>query len=233
MLPRGKIKYGMIGGGDDSLIGEIHRNGAALDGEIELVGGVFSYCPEISNKTAKRLFIDPQRVYASYHEMLEREMELPVSDRIDFVSILTPNRLHFPVAKEFVSAGINIICEKPITCTIEEADELCRLVKEKDVIFAVSYTYTGYPMLKQARELIRKGSLGEIKKIVVEHSTGWLAQPLESQGENYAVWRTDPKQMGVSCCMADLGSHAENLSYYVTGLEMEKLCADLNSFVPG
>ncbi len=228
----GKIKYGMVGGGPDAFFGAVHRKAAALDGEIELAAGAFSSSPEKSQAQGKELMLDPGRVYNSYQEMAEGEAALPEEERIDFVSIVTPNHVHHPVAKLFMEAGINIICDKPMTTTVEEAEELCRITKAKDRVFAVTYTYTGYPMVKLARKFIKDGKLGEIRKIIVEYPQGWLTKPIEKEGSKQAIWRTDPKQAGVSSCLGDLGTHAENMSNYLTGLEMEEILADLTIFGP-
>ena len=228
----GKIKYGMVGGGPDAFFGAVHRKAAALDGEIELAAGAFSSSPEKSQAQGKELMLDPGRVYNSYQEMAEGEAALPEEERIDFVSIVTPNNVHHPVAKLFMEAGINIICDKPMTTTVEEAEELCRITKAKDRVFAVTYTYTGYPMVKLARKFIKDGKLGEIRKIIVEYPQGWLTKPIEKEGSKQAIWRTDPKQAGVSSCLGDLGTHAENMSNYLTGLEMEEILADLTIFGP-
>lgn len=229
----GKIKYGMVGGGPDAFFGEVHRKAAALDGGIELVSGAFSSSAERSKKQGEILMLDPDRVYGSYEEMAETEASLPEEDRIDFVSIVTPNNLHHPIAKAFMEKGINVICDKPLTTTLEDAEDLCRLTAEKDLVFAVTYTYTGYPMVKQARKMVENGELGEIRKVVVEYPQGWLATALEEDGMKQAVWRTDPSQAGISSCIGDIGTHAENMSGYITGLEMEELIADLNTFVEG
>lgn len=225
-----KIKYGMIGGGPDAFFGAVHRAAAALDGEIELAAGAFSSSAEKSNAQGTELMIDPARVYGSYQEMAEKEAGLPAEERIDFVSIVTPNHIHYPAAKLFMEAGINIICDKPMTRTIEEAEDLCRIAKEKNKIFAVTYTYTGYPMVKQARKLIKDGKIGEIRKVVVLYPQGWLTNTIEKDGAKQAVWRTDPEQAGISSCMGDLGTHIENMSNYITGLEMEEILADLTIF---
>ncbi len=227
-----KIKYGMVGGGPGSFIGAVHRKAAALDGQIELVAGAFSSSPEKSKQMGKELLLNPSRVYGSYKEMAEKEAKLPEGERIDFVSITTPNNTHFDIAKTFIEAGFNVVCDKPMTTTVEDAEELCRLVKKYDVVFVLTHNYTGYPMVKQARELVKKGILGEIRKIVVEYPQGWLSSYLEGTGAKQAVWRTDPKQAGISSCMGDIGTHAENLARYITGLEIEELIADLTTFVP-
>ncbi|MBI1928340.1 Gfo/Idh/MocA family oxidoreductase [Candidatus Poribacteria bacterium] len=228
-----KIRYGMVGGGPGAFIGAVHRKAAALDGEIELVAGAFSASPEKSRQQGTELHLDPSRVYGSYQEMAEKESKLPAGERIDFVSIVTPNHVHFPVAKTFIEAGFHVVCDKPMTTALEDAEALCRLVKQHDVVFALTHNYTGYPMVKQARELVKQGILGTMRKIVVEYPQGWLATFLEGEGAKQAVWRTDPNQAGVSSCIGDIGSHAENLAHYITGLEMEELCADLTTFVPG
>jgi predicted dehydrogenase len=233
-MPLGrKIRYGMVGGGPDAFIGAVHRKAAALDGEIELVAGAFSSSPEKSRQQGAELLLDANRVYGSYQEMAEKESQLPDGDRIDFVSIVTPNHVHFGVAKTFIEAGFHVVCDKPMTTTVEDAEALCTLVKQHDVVFALTHNYTGYPMVKQARELVRGGTLGTIRKIVVEYPQGWLATLLESEGAKQAVWRTDPNQAGVSSCIGDIGSHAENLARYITDLELEEICADLTTFVPG
>jgi len=228
-----KVRYGMVGGGPGSFIGAVHRKAAALDGGIELVAGAFSSSPEKSKETGRELFLDPTRVYGSYKDMAEKEAKLPLGERIDFVSITTPNYVHFPVAKTFIEAGFNVVCDKPMTTTIEDAEELCRLVKKHNVVFALTHNYTGYPMVKQAREMVKKGAIGTIRKIVVEYPQGWLATLLENTDNKQAAWRTDPAKSGVSSCIGDVGSHAENLARYITGLEMEDICADIKTFLPG
>jgi len=234
MAKKKKIKYGMVGGGPGSFIGQFHRKAAELDGNIELVSGSFSSSPEKSYKMGRELSISSKRVYGSYKEMVEKESKFPEDEKIDFVSIVTPNYLHFPIAKEFIKAGFNIVCDKPLAVSILEADELCRLTREKDVVFAVTYNYTGYPLVKQARELVRKGVLGKIQKIIVEYSSDWLLRLIEIEGKSKDdIWRLDPKKVGNSLCIGDIGSHAENLVYYITELEIEKIYADLNTYVPG
>ena len=224
----------MVGGGPGSFIGEFHRKAAGLDGNIELVSGSFSSLPEKSYRAGRELSIASKRVYGSYKEMVEKESQFPEDEKIDFVSIVTPNYLHFPIAKEFIKAGFNIVCDKPLAVSIFEADELCRLTREKDVVFAVTYNYTGYPLVKQARGLVRKGVLGKIQKIIVEYSSDWLLRLIEIEGKSKDdIWRLDPKKVGNSLCIGDIGSHAENLVYYITELEIEKIYADLNTYVPG
>lgn len=225
-----KLRYGMVGGGPGAFIGEVHRMAAALDGRIELVAGAFSSSAEKSKQKGEELNLDPSRVYGSYEEMAEKESQLPEDERIDFVSIVTPNFLHHPVAKTFIEAGFHVVCDKPMTKTVEEAEELCELVEEHNTVFALTHNYTGYPMVKEAREMVKNGKLGEVRKIVVEYPQGWLAQPVDNKQAN---WRTDPKKAGVSSAVGDIGSHAENLVEYITGLQIESLCADINTFVEG
>ncbi|MBU8913540.1 MAG: Gfo/Idh/MocA family oxidoreductase [Spirochaetales bacterium] len=228
-----KLKYGMVGGGPDAFIGGVHRIAAAIDGQTELVAGAFSSDPRKSRQQGEVLFLDPSRVYGSYEEMAQKEAALPEGERIDFVSIVTPNHMHFPVARTFIEAGFNVICDKPMTRTVEEAEELVRLVKKHDVVFALTHNYTGYPMVKQARALVKDGKIGTIRKVVVEYPQGWLATPQDAAGQKQAAWRTDPARAGVSSCVGDIGSHAENLARYITGLEMESILADMTTFVEG
>lgn len=223
----------MVGGGPGAFIGDVHRKAAALDGTMDLVAGAFSSDPSKSRQQGEALFLDPNRVYGSFEEMAEKEAALPEGDRIDFVSIVTPNFLHYPIAKAFIERGFHVICDKPMTTEIDDAEELCRLVAKHDVVFALTHNYTGYPMVKQARAMVADGDLGEIRKVVVEYPQGWLATRLEESGSKQAEWRTDPSKAGVSSAVGDIGSHAENLARYVTGLEMESLHADINTFVPG
>ena len=228
-----KLRYGMVGGGPGAFIGEVHRKAAAIDGHMELVAGAFSSSAEKSRAMGEKLQLDQSRVYGSFAEMAEREAALPKDQRIDFVAVVTPNHLHFPVCKAFIEAGIHVVCDKPLTNTLEEAEELCRLVDKHDVVFGLTHTYTGYPMVKEARHLIREGKLGRLRKVVVEYPQGWLSQPIEQEGAKQAEWRTDPDRAGVSSAVGDIGSHAENLVTYITGLRMEKLYADITSFVEG
>lgn len=228
-----KLRYGMVGGGPGAFIGAVHRKAAALDGEIDLVAGAFSSAPEKSKQQGAELFLNLSRVYGSYQEMAEKESRLSPEERIDFVAIVTPNHNHFAVAKTFITAGFHVVCDKPMTTSLADAEALCGLVKKHNAVFALTHNYTGYPMVKQARELVRQGVLGTIRKIVVEYPQGWLATFLENEGAKQAVWRTDPAQAGVAGCFGDIGSHAENLAHYITGLEIVEICADLTTFVPG
>ena len=225
-----KLRYGMVGGGPGAFIGAVHRMAAALDGSMELVAGAFSSTPEKSQQQGEALGLDANRVYASFQEMADSESAR--DDGIDVVSIVTPNHMHFPVAQAFLEAGIHVICDKPMTNTLEDAEVLCRLVKEKNLVFALTHNYTGYPMVKQARHMVQSGRLGTIRKVIVEYPQGWLATPLEREGHKQADWRTDPKRAGAGS-LGDIGSHAENLARYITDLELEALCADVTTFVPG
>ena len=223
----------MVGGGRDAFIGAVHRRAAALGGEIELVAGAFSSNPKKSRLSGRDLFLDPGRIYGDYIEMAQKEAALPEGERIDFVSIVTPNHLHFPAACAFLKAGFNVVCDKPMTYSLAEARKLQTLVKRSSKVFALTHNYTGYPMVKEARDWVRKGKLGVIRKIVVEYSQEWLATKLESTGQKQAAWRTDPKRAGQAGCIGDIGTHAENLARYITGLEIESLCAEFTTFVQG
>jgi len=222
----------MVGGGPGAFIGAVHRKAAALDGGMELVAGAFSSNADKSRQQGEALMLDPARVYGSYQEMAEKEAALPEGERIDFVSIVTPNHMHYPTARAFIEAGFHVVCDKPMTTTLDDAEALCRLVGQHDVVFALTHNYTGYPMVKQARAMVREGRIGTVRKIIVEYPQGWLSQPIERTGQKQASWRTDPKQAGAGA-LGDIGSHAENLARYISGLEMEALCADVTTFVEG
>lgn len=224
---------GMVGGGKDAFIGAVHRMAAFLDGEIQLVCGAFSSNAEKSKASGEALYLPENRVYGTYEEMIIEEAKLPVGERMDFVAIVTPNHMHYGPAKAALEAGFSVICDKPLSFTIAEAEELVQLVKDTELVFALTHNYTGYPMVKQARDMVRSGAYGKVRKVVVEYPQGWLATPLEAGGQKQADWRTDPKRAGISCCMGDIGTHAENLAEYVTGLKIESLCADLSTFVDG
>ncbi len=228
-----KLKMGMIGGGIDAFIGVVHRMAAALDGECDLVCGAFSSTPERSKKTGEALYLPPDRVYGTYEEMITREKELPEGERMDFVSIVTPNYLHFPPARMALENGFPVICDKPMTFSLDEAKQLEALVEKTGLLFGLTHNYTGYPLVKEARDMVRSGKLGKIRKIVVEYPQGWLATKLEDTGQKQAEWRADPKRSGIANCMGDIGTHAENLSEYITGLKITELCSDLTTFVEG
>jgi predicted dehydrogenase len=223
----------MVGGGQNAFIGAVHRMAANLDGQIELVAGAFSSAAKNSRTTGEQLFLNPERVYGSYEEMVRREAALPENERIDFVSIVTPNFLHAPVATTFLKAGFHVVCDKPMTLTLREAKALRELVRKTGKVFALTHNYTGYPMVKEARELARRGRLGKILKIVAEYPQGWLLDRIEAAGQKQAVWRSDPQKTGASCCLGDIGTHAENLGRYITGLKIESLCAEFTTFIPG
>jgi len=228
-----KLRMGMIGGGIGAFIGAVHRMAAALDNESELVCGAFSSDPKKSKASGELLKLPPERVYGSYAEMIANEKMLPECQRMDFVSIVTPNHLHFAPAKLALENGFHVICDKPMTFNLDEAKKLEQTVKKSGLVFALTHNYTGYPMIKEAREIVRGGKLGKIRKIVVEYPQGWLSTKLEAHGQKQAAWRTDPKKSGASGCMGDIGTHAENLAEYITGLQIKELCADLTTFVQG
>ena len=224
-----KLKMGMVGGGKDAFIGAVHRRAALLDGKVELVAGALSSDRAKAAASARELLLPAERSYGTYSEMAEAESKMPPGERIDFVSIVTPNKMHFPVAMTFADAGIHIICDKPMTYSLAEAKQLVDKIEQSGIVFALTHNYTGYPMVKQARHMVQNGELGEILKIVVEYPQGWLLAPIEQEGQKQAAWRTDPNQSGVSNCMGDIGSHCHNLAHYITGLELTEICADLKS----
>ena len=228
-----KLRLGLIGGGPGAFIGEVHRKASRLDGEIELVAGAFDIDPNKSKQMGKHLALDPNRVYSDYNQMIKAELALSPAERIDFVSVTTPNNWHFPIARDFLKAGFHVMCEKPMTITSKEAKELQRLVQRKGLVFGLMHNYTGYPMVKLARDMVRKGEVGNIRKIVVQYPQGWLATALEKTGQMQASWRTDPKQSGAGGCVGDIGTHAANLSEYISGLKIAQICANLSTFVPG
>jgi predicted dehydrogenase len=225
---------GMVGGGRGAFIGAVHRMASRLDGEIELVAGCFSADPEKSRVSGADLFLDPKRVYSTYEEMARAEAALPESERIDFVSIVTRNNTHFAVAKAFLEAGFHVICDKPLCFTFKEGLKLREVVRSSGKVFALTHNYTGYPMVKEAREWVRSGKLGKILKVVAEYPQGYAITALEQKGDGkISNWRMDPSVAGVSNCMGDIGSHAHNLLRYITGLEIEEICAELSTFIPG
>jgi predicted dehydrogenase len=228
-----KIRMGMVGGGRGAFIGAVHRMAAALDGQIELVCGAFSSSAENSRQTGEDLFLDPSRVYGSFEEMIKKEAALPADVRMDFISIVTPNHVHFEPARLALENGFHVICDKPLCFSMDEALQLKELVEKSNLIFGLTHTYTGYPMVKEARHMVSTGKLGKITKVVVEYPQGWLAQRLEESGSKQASWRTDPSRSGKAGCMGDIGTHAENLVEYITGLEIQELCADLSKMVEG
>jgi predicted dehydrogenase len=224
---------GMVGGGPGAFIGEVHRKAARMDGGVEIVAGAFHIDPAKSAEMGRILCIDPARAYPDYKTMIKKELALGPDKRIDFVSITTPNNWHYPIAKDFLDAGFNVMCEKPMTMNVAEAKSLQKIVKKSGKVFGLMHNYPGYPMVKLARDMVRKGDLGKILKIVVQYPQGWLIHPIERQGQQQAAWRTDPKQSGAAGCMGDIGTHAENLAEYITGLKIKEICADLTSFIKG
>jgi predicted dehydrogenase len=224
---------GMVGGGKDAFIGAVHRLAANLDGRIELVAGAFSSNPAKSRESGEHLLLNPNRVYDTYEAMAQAETKLPTDQRIDFVSIVTPNFAHFPAARTFLQAGFNVVCDKPMTLNLDEALELREVVRKSGKVFALTHNYTGYPMVKEARELVNSGEIGKILKIVAEYPQGWLLNPIDQEGQKQASWRTDPERAGASGCIGDIGTHAENLARYITELEIDELCADFSTFVEG
>jgi predicted dehydrogenase len=228
-----KLKFGQIGGGRDSFIGSVHRRAAISDGFTEFVAGALSSDPGKAKLSGEDLLLSPERNYGTWREMLEKESALPEGQRIDYVSIVTPNHVHFEPALAFVEAGFNVVLDKPMVHSSEQAQALVKAVEKNKVVFGVTYNYTGYPMVKEARDWVKSGKLGEIRRVVVEYPQGWLLEKIEDQGVKPAEWRTDPARSGIAGAVGDIGSHCENLLHYVTGLEIESLCADLNTFVPG
>ncbi|NJO01466.1 MAG: Gfo/Idh/MocA family oxidoreductase [Bacteroidia bacterium] len=224
---------GMVGGGQGAFIGAVHRMAAALDGQIELVCGAFSSNAEKSKASGKELFLPDDRVYGSFEEMILKEKQLPEDVRMDFISIVTPNHVHYPPAKRALENGFHVVCDKPLAFNMEEAEALAQLVEQSRLVFALTHNYTGYPMVKEARAMIKAGKLGKIRKVIVEYPQGWLSTFLESSGQKQAEWRTDPKRSGAAGSMGDIGTHAENLAEYITGLQITELCADLSIFVEG
>ncbi|WP_134089483.1 Gfo/Idh/MocA family protein [Olivibacter sp. XZL3] len=228
-----KLRMGMVGGGIDAFIGSVHRIAARMDGLVELVCGAFSVNPEVSKESGAALFIDPSRVYGSYQEMIEKESQLPEDIRMDFVTIVTPNFVHFDPARLALENGFNVVLEKPMTFTLEEAKQLRDLVESTGLTLALTHTYSGYPMVKEAKALVKDNKLGKIRKVIVEYPQGWLSRLSEREGNAQAAWRTDPKRSGKSGAMGDIGTHAAHLAEYITGLKITDICADLNTLVEG
>ncbi|WP_410488924.1 Gfo/Idh/MocA family protein [Algibacter sp. L1A34] len=228
-----KLRMGMIGGGTGSFIGDVHRRAAAIDGMIELVCGAFSSNEEKSKASGKALYLPEDRCYGSFEEMILKEKELPEGVRMDFVSIVTPNHMHFPPAKLALENGFNVVCDKPMTLTLDEAIALETIIEKSGKLFALTHNYTGHPMVKQARAMVAKGDLGKIRKIQVQYLQGWLSTAVEQTGQKQASWRVDPSKSGIGGALGDIGTHAENLAEYITGLKIEELAADLGKFGEG
>lgn len=227
-----KLRMGMVGGGIGAFIGEVHRKAARLDGGAELVAGAFDIDPAKSLEQGRNLGVAPGRAYKTWQDMIRCEKALPADERIDFVSVCTPNNTHFPIAKACLEAGFHVMCEKPVTLTVGEAVELDKLVKKTGLVFGLMHTYTGYPMVKLARDMVAAGDLGKIRKVVVQYPQGWLYK-LTGRENMQAAWRTDPKRSGRAGCMGDIGVHAANLAEFITGLKITEVLADLTVFVKG
>jgi predicted dehydrogenase len=227
-----RLRYGMVGGGPGAFIGIVHRRAAALDGYAELVAGAFSADAARSAQQGRELGLDTARVYADFRAMAEREAAAGPERRIDFVVIVTPNHLHHDAAAAFLEHGFHVVCDKPLTTRLADAEALCRQAARAERVFAVTHNYTGYPLVKQVRALVQAGALGAVRKVVVDYAQGWLAEPIERAGQKQAEWRTDPARAGAGA-LGDIGTHAFNLAHYATGLELEQLCADVSTFVPG
>lgn len=228
-----RLRYAMVGGGHGAFIGAVHRHAIALDGLAELAAGALSATPEKALASGRALGLNDEDNHPSWQALLEAELKRPPAERVDAVVIVTPTDSHFPIAHAFAAAGFNVVCDKPLVHTSAQADTLVATVAEQGGIFGVTYNYTGYPMVRQAREMVRTGVLGTIRKVVVEYNQGWLATALEGTGNKQAGWRTDPARSGIAGALGDIGSHAENLVSTVTGLAIEELVADLGALVPG
>jgi predicted dehydrogenase len=228
-----KLRMGMVGGGKDAFIGAIHRIAANMDGLIELSCGALSIKPEVAVDSAKSLFLPEDRSYLTYDEMITKESKLPADKRMDFVTIVTPNFAHFAPAMMALENGFHVVIEKPITFSLDEAKQLKQKLEETGLLLCLTHTYSGYPMVKQARAMVQHGDLGKIRKIYVEYPQGWLSKLSEREGNSQAAWRTDPKRSGKAGAMGDIGTHAAHLAEYISGLKITKLCADLNIVVEG
>ncbi|MBQ4821698.1 Gfo/Idh/MocA family oxidoreductase [Aquimarina sp. MMG016] len=228
-----RLKMGMVGGGIGSFIGDVHRKAASIDGMIDLVCGAFSSSEDKSIASAEVLGIPKHRTYGSFEQMIIEEVKLPEEERMDFVSIVTPNHMHFPPAKMALEHGFHVICDKPMTLTLEEAVELEKIVQSSGKVFALTHNYTGYPMVKQAKAMIAKGDLGTIRKVNVQYLQGWLATAVEKTGQKQAAWRVDPNKSGIGGALGDIGTHAENLVEYITGIQIKELAADLSAYGEG
>jgi len=224
---------GMVGGGRGAFVGAVHRAAAALDQQIELVAGCFSRDYENTRTTGEALYLEPSRCYRTYQEMVEREAGLPDNRRIDFASVVTPNVSHFPIARAFLEAGFHVVCDKPMTYTLEEAKDLVQIVERSGLVFALTHNYTGHPLVRHARHLCRNGEIGTVRKVIVQYLADFLAVPQEQLGHKQAIWRTDPAQSGIAGAMGDIGTHALNLVEYVVDDEVAAICADKSTFLEG
>ncbi len=226
-----RIRLGMVGGGEGAFIGAVHRIAARLDDHYELIAGALASSADKAQRSGRELGLAPERIYTDYAAMAQAESQR--ADGIEAVAIVTPNHLHAPVATAFLNAGIHVICDKPVTTTLKDAKALQKLAAKRKLIFAVTHNYTGYPMVRHARQMVRDGLLGEIRVVQVEYPQDWLTQRLEATGQKQADWRTDPKRSGAGGCIGDIGTHAYNLTDYITGLSVGELCAELSTFVKG
>ena len=226
-----KLKLGMVGGGQGAFIGSVHRIASRIDDHYELVAGSLASNPEVAHASAKELGINENRSYSTYSEMAEKESKL--KNGIDVVAIVTPNHLHYPIAEAFIKKGIHVICDKPLTHNLEDAEKFYKCVKNSKALFALTHNYTGYPMVRQAREMCRNGTIGKLRVIQVEYAQDWLTLPIENEGQKQASWRTDPSKAGMGGSIGDIGSHAFNLADFITGAKLTELCADISSFVEG
>jgi predicted dehydrogenase len=228
-----KIKMGMVGGGRGAFIGAVHRIAALMDGDIEMVCGALSSDPEKAKLSGADWYLPESRSYGSFREMIEREKKLPEGDRMDMVVVVTPNHLHYEPARLALENGFHVVCDKPLAFSRGEAEKLASLVDRTGLVFALTHTYTGYPMVKEARDLFKSGKFGKIRKVIVEYPQGWLATAVEATGQKQAEWRTDPKRSGKGGAVGDIGTHAGNLAEYITGLKITELCADVSTYVEG
>ncbi|HVV53856.1 MAG TPA: Gfo/Idh/MocA family oxidoreductase [Mucilaginibacter sp.] len=232
-MSKRKLRMGMVGGGKDAFIGAIHRIAANMDGLIELVCGALSIHEDIAKESGKMLFLPENRTYTNYEQMIRAEAQLPADERMDFVTIVTPNFAHFGPAMMALEHGFNVVVEKPITFTLDEARQLKKKLDETSLMLLLTHTYSGYPMVKEARQIIKSGRLGKVRKIFVEYHQGWLSRLSERDGNAQAAWRTDPKRSGKAGCMGDIGTHAAHLAEYISGLKITQMCASLNTVVEG
>ena len=226
-----RIRLGMVGGGSGAFIGAVHRIAARIDDRYEFVAGALSSTPEKARQSGAELGLDPSRIYGDFKSMAIREAK--IKNGIEAVSIVTPNHMHYPAAKEFLRRGIHVICDKPLTSNLADAKKLLKVAKESDALFILTHNYTGYPMVRQAREMVKSGELGEIRLVQMEYPQDWLSEPIEQTGQKQAAWRTDPKQSGAGGSTGDIGTHAYNLGCFVSGLDGEELAADVHTFVQG
>ena len=226
-----RIRLGMVGGGNDAFIGAVHRIASRIDDRFELVAGALSSTPEKAKASGEALGLDPDRTYANFTDMAKREARL--KNGIEAVAIVTPNHVHYPASREFLKRNIHVICDKPLTSTMADAKKLVSSVEKSDALFVLTHNYTGYPMIRQARQMVADGDLGTIRLVQVEYPQDWLTEAAETDGVKQAEWRTDPERSGAGGCVGDIGTHAYNLAGFVTGLRLEELAADLHSFVPG